>query len=67
MLMSEIVECVYGSPDRERAGDLAHELRQRGIVANFIPSERCIGIWDVEVSAGDAVRARLIVEELSTR
>ena len=60
-MMSEIGECVFSSPDRQWAADVAEELRQAGIAADFVPSERRIGTWDVEVSADDAVRARLIM------
>ena len=46
--------------DRDRARVLVDELRQAGITVVFLPSDRTIGVWDLEVPPEDVDRAQAI-------
>jgi hypothetical protein len=37
--------------DRELAQAAVAELRRAGIMSVVLPSDRCVGVWDVEVPA----------------
>jgi hypothetical protein len=53
---------VCSSSDRARADVIARDLRRAGLAAVFLPSDRAIGVWDVEVAADDLALARALVE-----
>jgi len=46
--------------DRDRARALVDQLCQAGITAVFVPSDRALGVWDLEVSPDDVDRAQVI-------
>src|SRR5215213_10884797 len=47
--------------DRELARALVAELRCAGITSVVLPSDRCIGVWDIEVPAEAAAVAATIL------
>ena len=57
-----VVVCVY--PGRGPAGELVAILREHGLSAVVVPSDRHPGEWDVLVPARDAVRAIEMVRNL---
>jgi hypothetical protein len=46
--------------DRNRARVLVDQLRQAGITSVFLPSDRALGVWDLEVPPDDVDRAQVI-------
>ena len=64
-MLAEVPVFVRSFSVRHLAYDLVDELRQRGIAALVVPSDRTIGMWDVEALAADAILAGLIAEEFS--
>jgi hypothetical protein len=52
---------VGSSIDRDCVWALAAELRRAGIRSVVLPSDRCIGVWDIEVPADVAADAAAIV------
>ena len=64
-VLAEVPVFVRSFSVRHLAYELVDELRQRGMAAFVVPSDRTIGMWDVEVLGGAAVLARLIAEEFS--
>ena len=57
-----VAVCTY--PARSYAVGFAAELRGHGISAAVVPSDYCVGEWDVLVPARDAARANKVVHEL---
>jgi hypothetical protein len=60
-MVIEPLVCVFRSTERPRVEALAEELQRVGIVAVFLPSDRVIGMWTVEVPASDEARAEMAV------
>ena len=47
--------------DRERARAVVADLRRAGIASVVLPSDRCIGVWDVEVPVEAAEDATAVL------
>ena len=59
-MSTEVTEGVGSYPIRYHAEDFAQELREIGIAAFVVHADQPLGVWDVAVPAGDAIRARLL-------
>ena len=64
-MLAEVPVFVRSFSVRHLAYELVDELRQRGMAALVIPSDRSISMWNVEVLGADAVLAGMIAEEFS--
>ena len=62
-MLAEVPVFVRSFSVRHLAYELADELRRRGMAALVIPSDRTIGMWDVEVLGADAVLAGIIADD----
>jgi hypothetical protein len=66
MLMMDLVG-IFRSGDRDRLAAVAEALRLRGLPCVLLPSDQCIGTWELEVPADVAMAARAIIEGIRGR